>query len=73
LGGSGNNDNGNPFTGIFGTGISATPIPGGAGGLWVNELVAPSMPVTLGSPPAGYPVGSLYYVIVGGLKQVFVV
>jgi hypothetical protein len=64
LGGSGNNDNGYPYTGIFGNGITV-PVGGvpGPSSFWVNELVAPSMPIGLPGPtqPPGYPTGSLWY------------
>ncbi len=46
--------------------------------LWVDTLVAPSMPAgnpATCAPPAGLPAGGLYYVIPTGLtmKQVFIV
>jgi hypothetical protein len=79
LGGQNNNDNGNPYTGIYGTGISAAAIPSGTGAFWANELVVPNIPtgfLTLGipTPPAGYPVGSLWYFPdANGNKVVYVV
>jgi len=73
LGGQNSTDSGQPLTGIFGSGIVATPIPGGLGAFWANELVIPNIPLSAGPPPPGYPLGALYYKIVGGAKQVFVV
>jgi len=73
LGGQGNNDNGFTYTGMYGVGLNGANIPSGTGAFWANELVIPDIPVTTGPPPVGYPLGSLYYVVIGGLKQVFVV
>ena len=67
LGGFNNDDGGNDYTGIFGTGITASPIPSGTGAFWVNELILNSIPAgTAGGggvimPPIGYPSGSIFY------------
>ena len=68
LGGNLNYDNGVPFTGMYGSGMTALPVPGVPSAFWVNELVVPNMP----GSPAGLPFGSLYYQITGLGKQVFI-
>ena len=74
LGGQGNNDNGFTYTGMYGVGLNGANIPSGTGAFWANELVIPDIPAgTGGGAPFGYPLGSLYYLVVGGLKQVYVV
>ena len=45
LGGENNNDNGNPYTGIFGTGVNGLPLAAGNGGFFVNEMVIQNIPV----------------------------
>ncbi len=69
LGGNGNNDNGIPFTGMYGNNLSAIPFlaspPPSA--LWVDELIVPNIPVVL--TPAAYmnlPLGALYTTAVPG-------
>ena len=56
LGGSGNNDNGLPYTGMFGCNLNA--VTRGCA-FWANELIVPDMPDQ--SVAAGLPSGALYY------------
>jgi hypothetical protein len=65
LGGSGNNDGGFPYTGMFGNGLNGAPIAGGLGGVFVNQLVMQNVAVG----PAGYagiPIGGLYTPVAPG-------
>lgn len=70
LGGSGNNDGGNPYVGIYGQNITNTC----SGYFHVNSLIAQNIQPTSGgtAPPLGALPGTLYYVVVGGNKQVWV-
>jgi hypothetical protein len=66
LGGTGNNDGGVPNMGLYGQGLTATPIPSVLGAFWANELVIPNIPMgnLVGGvpvPPPLYPPGSLWY------------
>ena len=75
LGGSGNNDNGIPFTGMYGNGLVATAaVPGAPSSFWVDTLVAPSIPLVNALGYIGLPAGALYITTAGGfgIQQVFV-
>lgn len=66
LGGCGNNDNGIPFTGMYGCGLSATafgaaitvPPPSA---FWVDTMIGPNIPlITTAAEFAALPLGALY-------------
>ncbi|MBS1586696.1 MAG: hypothetical protein JSS82_14265 [Bacteroidetes bacterium] len=70
LGGCGNFDNGNAYAGLFGCNVIAVQ----ACAMHSNNFVAQNIPAasTGTVPPIGAQPGSLYYVLVGGYKQVWI-
>ena len=77
LGGSGNNDNGIPFTGMYGNGLVASvPVLGAPSAFWADTLVIPNIPlITTGPAYAALPIGALYYTTTGftpGSQPVYV-
>ncbi len=59
LGGSGNNDGGFPYTGMYGCNLTASLV---GCAFWVNELIVPNMPVDATGTGAylSLPSGALY-------------
>lgn len=66
LGGSGNNDNGFPYTGMYGNGLIAAAVPGAPSSFWVDTLVAPNIPVVNAITFIGLPFGALYTNVAAG-------
>ena len=60
LGGANNNDNGFPFTGMYGNGLTAASVPGAPSSFWVDTLVAPNIPAVNAVGYLTLPVGALY-------------
>lgn len=70
LGGCNNNDNGISYVGLFGCNVTGVQ----SCAMHANNFVAQNIPPasTGNAPPLGAPTGTLYYVLVGGYKQVWI-